>query len=83
MYKTTVKIEGMACGMCEAHVCEAIRQAIPGAKRISASHRKGEAVFFSESGINPETLADVIGKTGYKYVSSDSSIHEKKGIFGR
>ncbi len=25
MYKTTVKIDGMMCGMCESHVNDAIR----------------------------------------------------------
>ena len=32
--KVTLKIEGMACGMCEAHVCETIRKAVPDAKKI-------------------------------------------------
>ena len=26
MIETTVKIDGMMCGMCEAHVCDVIRQ---------------------------------------------------------
>ena len=25
--KVTLKVEGMSCGMCEAHVCETIRKA--------------------------------------------------------
>ena len=29
MYKTTLKIDGMMCGMCEAHVCDAVRKAVP------------------------------------------------------
>ena len=33
MSKITVKIDGMMCGMCEAHVCDAIRKAVPKAKR--------------------------------------------------
>ena len=31
MIKTTMKIEGMMCGMCEAHVCDAIRKAVESA----------------------------------------------------
>ena len=27
MIKTTMKIDGMMCGMCEAHICDAIRKA--------------------------------------------------------
>ena len=41
MIKTTLKIDGMMCGMCEAHVCDAIRRAIPAAKKVSAARRKG------------------------------------------
>ena len=29
MFKTVLKIDGMMCGMCEAHVNDAIRKAIP------------------------------------------------------
>lgn len=32
MLKTTVNVDGMACGMCEAHVCDAIRKVVPEAK---------------------------------------------------
>ncbi len=33
MNKVTVKIAGMRCGMCEAHVCDIIRRAVPSAKK--------------------------------------------------
>ena len=46
MYKTTVKIGGMACGMCEAHINDAIRNAFE-IKKISTSHSKGESVIIS------------------------------------
>ena len=29
MYKTVVKVDGMMCGMCESHVNEAVRKAVP------------------------------------------------------
>ena len=35
MLKTTVNVDGMACGMCEAHVCDAIRKVVPEAKKLS------------------------------------------------
>ena len=28
MIKTTLKIEGMMCSMCEAHICDTIRKAV-------------------------------------------------------
>ena len=47
MTKTTLKIDGMMCGMCEAHINDAIRGAFP-VKKVSASHSKGEAVVITE-----------------------------------
>lgn len=29
MVKITVRVEGMACGMCEAHINEVVRNAFP------------------------------------------------------
>ena len=40
MIKTTLKIEGMMCSMCEAHINDVIRKAVPGAKKVSSSHAK-------------------------------------------
>lgn len=42
------EIDGMMCGMCgmcEAHVSDAVRRKLPGAKGIKADHIKG-TVFF-------------------------------------
>ena len=58
--KVTLKIEGMACGMCEAHVCEPIRKAVPDAKKVKASKRKGTATF-----------AKAIEETGYTCTGMD------------
>lgn len=35
MERITIEVEGMACGMCEAHICTAIRNAYP-VKRVRA-----------------------------------------------
>ena len=37
MIRTILKIDGMMCGMCEAHICDAIREAVPSAKKVAAS----------------------------------------------
>ena len=34
MIKTTIKIDGMMCGMCESHVSDAIRKAVPSVKKV-------------------------------------------------
>ena len=43
MIKTTVKVDGMMCGMCEAHINDAIRRNF-NVKKVKSSHSKGETV---------------------------------------
>ena len=82
MIQTTVKIDGMICGMCEAHICDAIRKAIPGAKKVSASHVKKEATFLTDSPVDAEKLKAAIDATGYTCLGIESAPAEKKGLFG-
>ena len=39
MIKLTVGIEGMACGMCEAHINETVRNTFQ-VKKVTSSHTK-------------------------------------------
>jgi len=81
MIKTVVGIDGMMCGMCEAHINEAVRKAFQ-VKKVSSSHRKGETVILSEEAPDPEKLRDVIAQTGYTPRGISSEPYEKKGLFG-
>ena len=83
MIKTTIKIDGMACGMCEAHVCDAIRKAVPSAKKVEASRNKKEASFITETAVDAESLKAAIDATGYTFLGAESAVYEKKGLFGR
>ncbi len=83
MVKTTLKIDGMMCGMCEAHICDAIRNAIPKAKKVTASHTKKEASFLTEEAVDAVFIKNVIDKTGYTCLGAESAPYEKKGLFGR
>ena len=83
MVKTTLNIEGMMCGMCEAHVCDAIRKAVPSAKKVSASRTKGEAYFLTEDEVDAERLIAEIDSTGYTCLGVDSAPYEKRGLFSR
>ncbi len=65
MNKVTLKIEGMMCGMCEAHICDAIRKAVPSAKKVAASKRKKEASFLTEESVDTAGLKAAIDATGY------------------
>ena len=82
MVKTTLNIEGMMCSMCEAHVCDAIRKAVPSAKKVSASRSKGEASFLTEDAVDAERLKAAIDSTGYTCLGVDSAPYEKRGLFG-
>ena len=83
MIKTTLKIEGMMCSMCEAHICDTIRKAVPSAKKVSASRSKREASFLTEDAVDVERLKAAIDSTGYTCLGVDSAPYEKKGLFGR
>ncbi len=65
MIRITLKIEGMMCGMCEVHICETIRKAVPTAKKVSASRGKKEASFVSEEAVDANAMKDAINATGY------------------
>ena len=83
MKKITVIIDGMMCGMCEAHICDTIRRAFPDAKKVSASRKRGEATFLSGSDPDEEALKKAIAGTGYTFVSVSTEEHKKRGLFGR
>lgn len=80
MLKITLKVDGMQCGMCEAHVNDAVRSAFR-VKKVTSSHSKGETVILTEQAIDEQTLRDVIGKTGYEVGSVSTEPYEKKGLF--
>ena len=80
MIKTTLKIDGMMCGMCESHVNDAIRNEFS-IKKVSSSHAKGETIIISENAIDEEKIREVISKTGYELKSIESESYEKKGGF--
>ena len=82
MTETTVKISGMMCGMCEAHICDVIRARFA-VRKVTASHSKGQAVILSESGLDEAALRQAIAETGYEVTAvSARPAEEKKGLFG-
>lgn len=83
MNKITVKIDGMMCGMCEAHICDTIRRAFPDAKKVSASRQSCEATFLFDGALDEEALKKAITDTGYTFVSLSSEEYKKRGLFGR
>ena len=87
MYQITLKIDGMACSMCESHVCDTIRNQFK-VKKVSASHAKGEAVIVSETELSEAELKAALiffitkaalDPTGYKLLGYACEPYEKKG----
>jgi len=82
MNKITVKVEGMMCGMCEAHVSDTIRNTFADAKKVKASRAKGEVTFLTEEALDSEKIAKAINDTGYTFVSAEAEPYVKRGLFG-
>lgn len=76
MVKITVGIDGMACGMCEAHINEAVRNAFP-VKKVTSSHTRKETVILVEREIPEPELSKVIAKAGYDVMSVNWAPYEK------
>ena len=65
MVKITVGIEGMACGMCEAHINEAVRNAFQ-VKKVTSSHTKKQTVIIAEKEIPEQELKNVVAKVSFQ-----------------
>lgn len=77
MVKITIDIEGMSCGMCEAHVNEAVRKTCA-AKKVSSSYKNGKTEIIAEEPIDEDMLKNVITSTGYNVISVYTEPYEKK-----
>lgn len=80
MIKTVLEVKGMACGMCESHVNEAIRNAFS-VKKVTSSHAKNETEIISEEPLDEGKIKSVIAETGYELGAIKSEPYQKKGLF--
>ncbi len=81
MVKTIVKVDGMMCGMCEAHVNDAVRKVFD-VKKVSSNHKKGITEIESEEPLDEAKLKTAIEETGYKVKSvSNKEQEQKKRLF--
>ena len=80
MVKTVVKIDGMACGMCESHMNDSIRNNFK-VKSVKSSHSDKESVVVSEESLDEEKMKKVVTDTGYTFVGMSEEPYEKKGLF--
>ena len=82
MWKYTIQVDGMMCGMCESHVNDAVRKAFP-VKKVTSSRSKKETVVITEMELDQESLRAAISATGYDVGEIRREYWQKKGLFGR
>ena len=80
MIQTTVKVSGMACAMCEAHINDAVRRVFS-VKKVTSNHSKGQTVILSEEPLEETSLRKAINDTGYTTGEITAVPYEKKGFF--
>ena len=82
MIETKVGVEGMACGMCENHINDAIRSHFK-VHSVKSSRSKKETDIVSDYALDQAEIRKVIDATGYKVTSITSGPYEKKGFFAK
>ena len=81
MWRYVVQVEGMVCGMCEAHINDAVRKALP-IKKVESSRKKGQTIVVSEEELDMEALGSAIRATGYQVGVIQKEPYVKKKFFG-
>ncbi len=64
----TLHIDGMQCGMCEAHLCDTVRRHFP-VRSVKASYKTGTVLLRAERDIPDSDLHAAIDGTGYTLLS--------------
>ncbi len=64
----TLHIDGMQCGMCEAHLCDTVRQHFS-VRFVKASYKTGTVLLRAERDIPDDALHAAIDGTGYTLLS--------------
>lgn len=80
MIKTVLKVNGMMCGMCEAHMNDLVRKNF-NVKKVTSSVKGGETVVISEENLDIPFLKKEIKEIGYELVDVHAEPYEKKGFF--
>ncbi len=83
MFKITMKVEGMMCAHCEAHMNEAIKKAFK-VKSVDSSHSDCRTEIIAKEDIAPEKILEAVKETGYTVSDIKSEEFKKKlFIFGK
>ena len=74
MVKIYLNVNGMMCGMCEAHVNDIVRKTTK-IKKVKSSHKKKETIIIMESRKDLGLIINAIKSLGY-----DCSLNEIEEI---
>ncbi|MBE6590109.1 MAG: hypothetical protein E7643_08005 [Ruminococcaceae bacterium] len=80
MVKTVLKIDGMMCPMCEAHVNDAIRRDFK-VKKVTSSHKEKTTEILSDGALDRDQLQATVSGMGYTLLDVCTEPYEKKGLF--
>ena len=81
MWKYTLEVDGMMCGMCEAHMNDTVRQAFR-VKKVKSSHTKGRTEIVTEEELDEDRLRAAAEAIGYRVGRIEKEPYRKHGLFG-
>ena len=81
MVKTTIKINGIMCNNCVAHINETIKNEFD-INKVTTSKENGTSEVISDNELSKEKLREVISREGYDVTEVTSEPYEKKRLFG-
>ena len=80
MIKTLIGIEGMSCGMCEAHINDVIRRNF-NVESVKSSRKKKVTEVVSKESLDYDIIRNKIGETGYEVTSISEENFVKRELF--
>lgn len=68
-----VSIDGMKCGMCEAHVNDLFRRHLK-LKKVKSSHLKKQTILVSLTPLSNQDILDSLDGSGYKIINIEQVV---------
>ena len=79
MQKITLDVEGMACGMCEAHITDAVRKAFQ-VKEVASAHVNHQPVVLTDDDVDETAAPGGTADRGYEMTGINKEAYTKKGL---
>lgn len=79
--KEKIKIEGMKCPKCAAHVDQALSK-IAGVKSSTTDHATGISLITTDQELDENKIDQAISEAGYKFISVEK-VQEEQSIIGK